>query len=67
MIRTQAVLCASVLLCSKNDGQTAAETASDETVMGAMQPVCEFSLHDCQRNHLDLSLKALDDALKPIF
>jgi len=44
MIRTQAVNCAPILNCSQNAGQTAAETASDEMVMGAVRAWCESSL-----------------------
>ena len=40
------------------------ETASDEMVMGAVQALCEFSLLVSQQNHSDLSLAALDNALK---
>jgi len=36
MIRTLAVNCAPILVCSKDDGKTAAETASDEMVMEAV-------------------------------
>jgi len=64
MIRTLAVNCAPILVCSKDDGKTAAETASDEMVMGAVRALCEFSLLVSQQNHLYLSLKALDNALK---
>jgi len=44
-----------------------AETASDEMVMGAVWALCEFSRHVSQQNHSDLSLTALDDALKRFF
>jgi len=64
MIRTLAVNCAPILVCSKDDGKTAAETASDEMVMGAVRGLCQFSLLVSQQNHSDLSLTALDDALK---
>jgi hypothetical protein len=63
-IRTLAVHCASILVCSKDDGKTAVETASDEMVMGAVRALCEFSLLVSPQNHSDLSLKELDDALK---
>ena len=58
---------APLLVSSKNDGKTAAETASHEMVMGAVRALCEFSLLVSQRNHSDLSLKALDDALKRFY
>jgi hypothetical protein len=57
------VNCAPIHDCSKNDGKTLAETASDEMVMGAVQALCEFSLLARQQNHSDLSLAALDYAL----
>jgi hypothetical protein len=67
MIRTLAVNCAPILDCSKDDGKTPAETASDEMVMGAVRALCEFSLLVSQQNHSDLSLTALDDALKRFY
>jgi len=67
MIRTLAVNCAPILDCSQDVGKTAAETASDEMVMGAVRAVCEFSLLVSQRNHSDLSIAALHDALKRLF
>jgi tRNA A37 threonylcarbamoyladenosine modification protein TsaB len=67
MIRTLAVNCTPILDCSKDHGKTAAETASNAIVMGAVQEVCEFSLLVSQQNHSDLSLKALDDALKRFY
>jgi len=67
MIRTLAVNCASILVCSPDDRKTAAETASDEMVMGAVRALCEFSLLVSQHNHSYLSLKALDDALKRFY
>jgi len=67
MIRTLAVNCVPILVCSKDDGKAAAETASDEMVMGAVWALCEFSLLVSQQNHLDLSLKALNDALKRFY
>jgi hypothetical protein len=67
MIRTLAVNYAPILVCSKNDRKTAAETASDEMVMGAICASREFSLLVSQQNHSDLSFKALDDALKRFY
>ena len=60
MIRTLAGNCAPILVWSKDDGKT----ASDEMVMGAVRALYEFSLLLSQQNHSDLSLNALDDALK---
>jgi len=67
MIRTLAVNCAPILQCSMDDGKTMAETASDEMVMGAVRALCEFALLVSQQNHSDLSLTALDDALKRFY
>ena len=67
MIRTLAVVCARILVCSKDVGKTAMETASDEMAMGAVRASCEYSLLVSQQNHSDLSLKALDDALKRFY
>jgi len=64
MIRTLAVNCAPILVCSTDEGKTAAETASHEMVMGAVWALCEFSVLVRQQNHWDLLLKALDYALK---
>jgi len=67
MVRTLAVNCAPILACSQYAGKTPVENTSDEMVMGAMRVLCEFSLHVSQQNHSDLSLKALDDALKQCY
>jgi len=67
MIRTLAVTCAPNLDCSQDARKTVAETASDEMVLGAVLALCEFSLLVSQQNHSDLSLKALDDALKRFY
>jgi len=67
MIRTVAVNCTPIVVCSRDDGKTAAETASDEMVMGAVEALCQFCLFVSQQNHSDLSLKALDDALKRFY
>jgi len=67
MIRTLAVHCAPILDRSQDAGKTAAETASDEMVMGAVRALCEFSLLVSQQNHSDLSLAALDNAQKRFY
>ena len=67
MSTTLAVNCAPILVCSKDDGKTAAETASDEMVIRAVRGLSESSLLVTQENHSDLSLKALDDALKQFY
>jgi hypothetical protein len=67
MIRTLAVNCATILDSSKDDGKTPAEKASDDMVIGAVRALCEFSLLVSQQNHSDLSLTALDDALKQFY
>ena len=64
VIRTLAVKCAPIVVCSKDDRNTAVQTASIEMVMGAVRALCEFSLLISQQNHSDLFLKALDNALK---
>jgi len=67
MIRTMAVDCASIHNCSKNDGKTPVEAASDEMTMGALKALCEFFLLLSQQNHSDLSLTAPADALKRFY
>jgi len=67
MIRTLAVNCAAILDSSQDAGKTAAETASDEMVMGAVLALCEFSLCVSKQNHSDPSLAALDDGLKRFY
>jgi hypothetical protein len=67
MIRTQAVNCTPILYCSQDAGKTVAERASDEMVMGAVQVLCQFSLLVSQQSHSNLSLAALDDALKRFY
>jgi len=47
--------------------KTLVENASDEVVMGGVRAVSEFTQLFRQQNHLDPSLKALDDALKPLY
>jgi hypothetical protein len=70
MIRTLGVNCAPIGDCSHNAGKSAAERASDEMVMGALWvlwALCAFSLIVSQQNHSDLSLAALDDAVKRFY
>ena len=67
MIRTLALNFAPILDCSNDDRKTAAETASDEMVMGAGWALCEFSLLVSQQNHCDVSLTALDDELRRVY
>jgi len=67
VLRTLSVNCAPLLDCSKDDGKTAAETTSDEMVMGAVRVLCEFSLLFSQQTHSDPSITALDDALKRLY
>jgi len=67
MIRTLAVNCTPILDCSQDVGKTAAESASDVMVMGAVRAICEFSLLVNQQNQSDLCLAALDDALKQFY
>jgi hypothetical protein len=67
MIRTLAVNCAPVVHRTQVAKKTAAETASDEMVMGAVWALCEFSLLVSQQNHSNLSLTALGNALKRLY
>jgi hypothetical protein len=68
MIRTLAVNCGPILVCSTDDRKTAAETASDGIVMGVVLALlCEFSPLVSQPNHFDISFKALNDALKRFY
>jgi len=67
MITTLAVNCATILVCTNDDEKTAAETASDGMVMGTVRVLCEFSLLVPQQTRSDLSLTALDDALKGLY
>ena len=61
MISTLAVNFGSFLGCLNYDGKRAAETASDEIIMGALHALCEYSIHVSQQNHSDLSLKGVND------
>jgi len=63
IIRTLEGIWAPILVFSKDDGKTAAETASNEIVMGIVRTCCEFSLLVSEQNHSDLSLKQLYNAL----
>jgi len=67
MMRTLTVNCPPILDSSKDDGKTLAETASDEMVVGVVRVLCEFSLPVTQQNHFDLSLTALDNALRQFY
>jgi len=67
MIRTLAVNCAPILDSSQDAGNTAAESASDKMVMGAVRALCEFSLLVSQQNQSDLSLAPLDHAQKRFY
>jgi len=66
-IRSLAVNCTPLLVCSNDDGRTAAEMASDGMVMAASWACCESSLLVSQQNHSDISLRALHDALKRLY
>jgi len=50
-----------------NNRKTAAETAYHGIAMDAVRALCEFSLLVRQQNHSDLSLTALDNALKQLY
>jgi len=64
IIRTLVVNCTTIFYSSKDNQKTAAETSSDEMVMGAVRSLCSFSQLVSQQNHFDLSLTALHNALK---
>jgi len=67
MIRTLEVKCAPMLDCSKDHRKTAAETTTDEIVIGAVQALCEFSPLASEQNHSHLSLTTLHDGLKRFY
>ena len=67
MIRILVLNCTPILNCTKDDGKTPAETASDKRVMGAVRALSEFSPLVSQQNHSDQSLTALDDTLKRLY
>jgi len=67
MIRTLAVNYAPILDCAQHARKPAAETSSDGMVMGAVRALCEYSLLVSQQYHSELSLAALDDALKRFY
>jgi len=64
IIRLQAVNYTSILINSNDDRESAAETPSDEMIMGVVHTQCEFSLLVSQPTHSDLSLKELYSTLK---
>jgi hypothetical protein len=64
MIRILIVSCATILVCSKDDGKTMAQTTFNDMVIGVVLALYELSLLVSQQNHLDLALNTLDDALK---
>jgi len=66
MIKTLALDCTATLVCSKNEGKTVVEAASNEMLMGAVRVLCKFSLHVSQQHHSDLLLNAPDDVRKQI-
>jgi hypothetical protein len=67
LIRTLTVDYAPILVCSRDDCKTVAETAFDEMMMAVVQAYSEFSLLISEQNHSDLSLNTLDDALNPFY
>ena len=67
IIRTLVVNCTLISDFSKDDRKTAAETPSDEMVLGAVWVLCEFSLLVNKQNHPNLSLTTLDNALKRFY
>jgi hypothetical protein len=67
MIRTLAVCCTAIHDCSKDDSETLAETSSDEMVIRAVWALYEISRLVSQQNHSNLSLTALNNALKSFY
>jgi hypothetical protein len=67
IIKTLAVSCTPILVCSTDDRKPGKETASDEMVMGAVRALGEFSPLVRQQNHWDLSLNSLDNALNQFY
>jgi len=67
MISTLAPNCPPILDCIKDDGKAPPATASDGMVVGAVLALCEFTLLGSKQKHSDISLTALDDALKRFY
>jgi hypothetical protein len=67
MNRKLAVNCTPILICSMDNVKPPAETSFYEMVIGVVRTLCELSLLVYQLNHSDLSLNALDDALKRFY
>jgi len=67
MIRTLAENCAIILDCFQCARKTASESASDETVMGVVQALCEFYLLVSQHNYSNPSFTALDHAQRHFY
>jgi len=64
IVKTLAVHFATFPDCSRDDGKSVAETASDAMVLDAVQELSSFSLPVSQQTHFDLSLRVLDNARK---
>jgi len=60
MIRILAVNSAPIFDCSKDDGKTLVETASDQMAMGAVLALFEFSLLGSQQNHSDSTRRGME-------
>jgi hypothetical protein len=67
MIRTLAVNCAPIHVCSKDARINLVETALDEMVMGVVWALCEIFLLIRQQNHSALSINVLGDALQRFY
>jgi hypothetical protein len=67
LIRTLEDNSASILIRSNDDRKTTAETAYNEMVMQTVWALWQFDLHVCQQNHLEVSLRTLDNALKRFY
>jgi hypothetical protein len=64
MICTLEVNCATIRDCFQDTGKAAAETGTDEMVMGAAWALCEFSRFVSQQTYSEVSLAEEDNGLK---
>jgi hypothetical protein len=67
LIRTLEDNSAAILIRSNDDRKTTAETAYNEMVMQTVWALWQFNLHVRQQNHLEVSLRTLDNALKRFY
>jgi len=67
MIRILVVNCTPILDCTKDEGTTAVDTASDDMLMATVQAIGDFSLLVSQPNHSDLTHTAVGDVLNAYY